>query len=648
MTLYKRTLLVVALTLITLVIIVYVSSQIILLRGYQTLEQQATVDNVQRIRNSLVEQTEDLTSLAADWARWDDTYQFVDDLNQAYIDSNLVDQPFGTGLYALFYVNKDAEIVYEKAVDSTSLTRVAVPPALRAQIAPGSRLLTHAGPISEVHGLVALSDMHMKVAAIPITRSDRTGPINGTLIWAFQLTEVDIRKVAASTRLDVQVMPYEQPEMPEDFQQAKRALTDAAPFWVQPESESLVAGYALMEDINGQPTLILKTEIPRTVYAQGRASLSYFLVSLVVTGAAFTVVMLAMLERTVLSRLASLSSAMTRIRTTGDLSTPIDMAGSDELSNLARGTKNMLEALAKTQNDLRQTNATLDQRVTERTADLLVANTRLQEEIAERTRAQAFLAQARDHALDALRLKNQILANVSHDVRTPLTTIMLHAESLKIGRYGAIIPKQAEAVERVLVGARQLLHFITNLLAEAQVTSAEAQTVCMPFDPRQIVEEVVTISKPLALRKKLDLASEVTPDFPPTVWGDVDRVRLILTNLVDNAIKFTEQGQVVVRLLNADAARWALQVADTGQGIPPEAQPHIFEPFWQVDGSPTRQSNRGVGLGLSIVKQMTGTMGGEITLNSQPGVGSTFTVTLPLEMKPGQSSPVSEKEQAHV
>ena len=133
----------------------------------------------------------------------------------------------------------------------------------------------------------------------------------------------------------------------------------------------------------------------------------------------------------------------------------------------------------------------------------------------------------------------------------------------------------------------------------------------------------------LAQAKELELTSHIADGLPAILFGDRQRLHQILVNLVGNAIKFTDEGTVRVRAYRLDADRWALEVSDTGRGIPPEAHPHIFEPFRHADESPTRDYG-GAGLGLSIVKQLAEMMGGKITLKSGVGRGSTFTVVLPL------------------
>jgi signal transduction histidine kinase len=142
--------------------------------------------------------------------------------------------------------------------------------------------------------------------------------------------------------------------------------------------------------------------------------------------------------------------------------------------------------------------------------------------------------------------------------------------------------------------------------------------------------KVETTMSVLARNKGLNLKTNISPDMPATLTGDMQRLQQIIINLAGNAIKFTSKGEVHINLLHPNPTHWAIQVTDTGAGIPKEAQQYIFEPFRQIDNSIT-QKNRGSGLGLSITKQLVELMGGEINLQSEIGIGSTFTITLPIQ-----------------
>jgi signal transduction histidine kinase len=168
------------------------------------------------------------------------------------------------------------------------------------------------------------------------------------------------------------------------------------------------------------------------------------------------------------------------------------------------------------------------------------------------------------------------------------------------------------------------------LLDEAQLEAGRMRLNPTPFAPRELTERVCGELNAQAEKRGLHLSAEVEPGLPQQLVGDQNRLEQILMNLVFNALKFTRQGNVRVRLYPTDGDRWAMQVSDTGPGIPPQAQARIFEPFWQMDNS-LRGDQAGYGLGLSIVKQLTTLMGGQINLESEVGRGSTFTVLLPLQ-----------------
>ena len=253
----------------------------------------------------------------------------------------------------------------------------------------------------------------------------------------------------------------------------------------------------------------------------------------------------------------------------------------------------------------------------------------IKQDISARKYAEEALRLAHQEAVEANRMKTQLLANVSHDLRTPLGAIMGFADMLRSGVYGELKADQSQAAGEIMDSANQLLVFVNNLIGQAQLETGRIVLKNRPFAAAELIEAAHTTGGMLAAKKGLALECEVAPDLPQPLPGDVYWLRQVVLNLVNNAVKFTEQGSIKVRLYRADPETWAIQVADTGVGIPAEAQSRIFEAFEQVDGSATRKYG-GSGLGLAIVKQLTSLMGGRIELQSEPGRGTTITVCLPL------------------
>jgi PAS domain S-box-containing protein len=226
------------------------------------------------------------------------------------------------------------------------------------------------------------------------------------------------------------------------------------------------------------------------------------------------------------------------------------------------------------------------------------------------------------------RMKSTFVSLASHELRTPLNAILGYSEMLGEGVYGPLSERQRDAAGRILANTRHMLSLANNLLDRAQIEAGTLVLNIVPFSPANVVNEAVSAMDVLARNKGLGLISEVDADVPGTVSGDQHRVSQVVVNLIGNAIKFTEKGTVSVRTYCLDQDRWAVDVSDTGIGIAEEAREYIFEPFRQVDESPTRRHG-GAGLGLSIVKQLVEMMGGEIGLESEVGKGSTFTIILP-------------------
>ncbi len=227
------------------------------------------------------------------------------------------------------------------------------------------------------------------------------------------------------------------------------------------------------------------------------------------------------------------------------------------------------------------------------------------------------------------RMKSAFVSIVSHELRTPLGAILGLVEILNEGVYGPLAPKQQNFIVRILNNTKRLLSLVGDLLDQAQIESGQLSFHVSDFSPLELVEGTISIFANSAQTRHIHLTGQVAPEVPRTLRGDSQRLHQILINLVGNALKFTLQGSVTVRVFCPDSAHWALEVTDTGTGIPLEAQALVFEPFRQVDSSDTREHG-GVGLGLSIVKKLVDLMRGQITLVSTLDHGSAFTVILPL------------------
>jgi signal transduction histidine kinase/DNA-binding response OmpR family regulator/HPt (histidine-containing phosphotransfer) domain-containing protein len=288
--------------------------------------------------------------------------------------------------------------------------------------------------------------------------------------------------------------------------------------------------------------------------------------------------------------------------------------------------------LKRQEKELQEYKHTLEQMVSDRTAELAKNNEKLISEIARRQRTEQDLVAAKEVADAANRAKSQFLASMSHEIRTPMNGVIGMVDLL---RQTELSPRQGHFTRIIQQSARALLTIINDILDFSKIEAGELTLDIGSVDLRACADDVANLLAATAQKKGIELTCAISSNVPQLVKGDRARIRQVLVNLVGNAIKFTEKGDVAIHVdsfvlgRNGGLVRVQLEVRDTGPGIPKAAVAGIFDAFRQVDDA-TNRKFEGTGLGLSIVRQLVTLMGGQIEVESEVGRGSLFRVVLTL------------------
>jgi len=345
-----KTIIIIVVTVLSLVGGLYSLARVIILRGFVKVEEDFARQNLERASSALANELDTLERTTSEYAAWDQTYAFLHGKYPGYVKSEFPIPTF-VQLKVNFVVilDKSGRKVFSKGFSLTRLEEAAVPPDLDRHLKIGSLLATHKSDESRVMGILMLASGPYLVDSHPVLTSDEQGPAAGTLLMGRALDADEVLRLAAMTHMPLELERLDRAPLNPDFTQAGGTLSKPAPVLTKALNSESLAAYQELDDIYGNPVLILRILLRRQVFQQGHTSLLQFLLLLLAAGLAFGATTLYLLERVVLSRVANLSEGITEIGASGDLSGRLAVAGTDELAYLGNAINGMLEDLEKSQ-----------------------------------------------------------------------------------------------------------------------------------------------------------------------------------------------------------------------------------------------------------------------------------------------------------
>ncbi|WAC06854.1 MAG: ATP-binding protein [Thermodesulfobacteriota bacterium] len=600
MLLRKKTLITIAVTFVILFIVLYLTSECVLLQSFIELEQHEVANEVKRTENLLSREISKINDSTSDWAQWDETYNFIMNGNQNYIKVNLVDASF-TNLKVNFmvFINESGQIRLSQGFDLHKEEPIPVSQNLINILSSQNPIVRHSNKENSITGIVLLPEGPVLIASRPILTGTGEGPIRGTLIMGRYLDFSEIDHLAKIIRLPVTIHRLSGEHLSSDLQTTADALlSKKSSIIARPVNNNFIGGYTLLKDIYGKPVLLLKVETPRKIYKQGKITIFYFVIWLLVTTVVFAVIIMVLLERKVLSPLVLLGNSVNQIAENRDPTKRLPTVRTNEFSILTDQINRMLNALERADKERQNLEAKLQR--------------------AQKMEAIGTLAGGVAHDLNnvlcgIVGYPQLLLMQIPQDspLRESIVTIQQSGE------------KAAAMVQDLLTLARRgvsisvvanLNNIISDYLRSLENKKLKAFHPNVCFETNLETNLLNIVGSPIHLSKTImNLVSNAAEAMP-----DGGKIFITTENIyLDRPITGYDDiqtGEYVV-----------LTVSDTGKGISLEDREKIFEPFY------TKKilGRSGTGLGMTVVWGTVKDHNGYIDVQSIEGKGTTFTLYFP-------------------
>jgi PAS domain S-box-containing protein len=349
-----KTVIVIAIAAVIVVGVVFAISQFIFMRSFQSLETTDTNLAVQQVTSALSDQINSLNKLNHDWAAWDDTYNFVQNPSEniQYIEVNPTDTTFSSaGLNYIFIINNAGSLVFGKAFDLEGNKEIPIPDNL-IQNFFNTTILNHDTVEDSISGIMLLPEGPLLVSSQPIITSQGQGPIMGTIIMAQYLDATVIDTLSKTAHLPLDVVTIDDKNIPSEYKIALSSFSVDNPVFTHASNSKSIEGYTLLNDIYGKPALIVKTTIPRDVYAKGTSTMRYLLIALLIMAVLLSVLLYYALGKLVIARVGLIGRYVSDIGRSANLTKRLPTEGDDELSILSRKINDMVDTLQKSEQTL--------------------------------------------------------------------------------------------------------------------------------------------------------------------------------------------------------------------------------------------------------------------------------------------------------
>jgi len=586
-----------AVTYLCLLGVLYISTTTVLLEGYQEIETADIHHLVDMGLSALDHRVSDLDPINLGFAAKDDMYSFMQDQDVEHIETILLDAAFlEAKINLMLLINNDKEILHGKAFDLTEEKETPIPNGIYEHVYLNQLLTDHQGPDSKVQGILQIPEGLLLITSQPITASQEEAPIKGTLVIGRYLDSSEIEKVREYAGLSLEIVDISEAEEKIDFQSALREISDDNQIAIIRLHENLIAGYSTVDDIYGDPVMVLKVDTSRAIFSLGQTSVWFFLISFLIMGVGIGALAMLATDRVIISRLTKLEDEVSSIDPNTLELGQVEASGDDEISMLATSINGMLDAIRRYRSLLKEN---------ERMAAI-----------------------------------GETAAMVGHDLRNPLQVIVGSIELIKKGlnKRGDSEGDSSDGreIEKWVDKIDAQTDYMNKIVSDLQDYSRNIKPTREEADVESLLGDVVSS---VDIHGDVDV-SIVLDEGLPDISVDETLMKRLFTNLILNAVQAMPDGGSLSIRGSLQGDDIVISVEDTGVGIREENLDEIFKPLFTSKA-------KGTGFGLPVCKRIVDAHGGTISVESEEGVGSTFTIKLPithLSREDGAQIPQAELE----
>jgi sensor domain CHASE-containing protein len=512
----NKVLLIVAALMITIFLALQLIVSTVILQSFVTLEEQKTTESVIRTTNLLSNELADISSRVSDWAFWDDTYNFVQTLNDSYISANLDNSVFvNLRLNLMLFINTSGNIVYGKAVELNNDTQIALPQNIDSEISSNPSLWNFTTTDSKTEGIILLSQEPTIFSSQPILTSQNEGPIRGALIMGRYIDSSEISYLSSTLRFTLVISRFDDPHIPSDFQVARSSLSNTTPTFVEPLNADSVGGYTLINDVFSNPALILRIDQPRDIYKEGLTTTTYFIALVAALCMIFGAAMIILLQKGMLSPLSKLTKSVKEMGIREYSSDASSRLGTDETSILAGAIKDA---------------------ISQRLAAI-----------------------------------EELAGMVGHDLRNPLAGIMGAAYYLKT-KYESKMDAKGKEMLKII---EDNVAYSNNIVNDLQEYSRKIQLEYVDITPKKLTKESLYLVK---IPENIELIDSTENEIEITV--DADKMKRVFVNLIKNAVEAMPKGGSLTIRSTKTSEGVKITFSDTGSGMTKETLDRICTPLF--------------------------------------------------------------------